>query len=105
VIVFVGVNGVGKSTNLAKVAYKLKNAKLSVMLAACDNFRAGAVEQIETHGRNLEIPVFQKGYKEEPAVIAYEAIKDVPSPLLRRPGSTSMQFWSIQLAACRTTRR
>jgi signal recognition particle receptor subunit alpha len=46
VIVFVGVNGVGKSTNLAKVAYKLKNAKLSVMLAACDNFRAGAVEQI-----------------------------------------------------------
>ena len=43
-IVFVGVNGVGKSTNLAKVAYKLKNAKLSVMLAACDNFRAGAVE-------------------------------------------------------------
>ena len=46
VIVFVGVNGVGKSTNLAKVAYKLKTAKLSVMLAACDNFRAGAVEQI-----------------------------------------------------------
>lgn len=46
VVVFVGVNGVGKSTNLAKVAYKLKNAKLSVMLAACDNFRAGAVEQI-----------------------------------------------------------
>jgi signal recognition particle receptor subunit alpha len=64
VIVFVGVNGVGKSTNLAKVAYKLKNAKLSCMLAACDNFRAGAVEQIETHGRNLDIPVFQKGYKE-----------------------------------------
>jgi len=63
VIAFVGVNGVGKSTNLAKVAYKLKNAKLSVMLAACDNFRAGAVEQIETHGRNLDIPVFQKGYK------------------------------------------
>lgn len=64
VIVFVGVNGVGKSTNLAKVAYKLKNAKLSVMLAACDNFRAGAVEQIETHGRNLDIPVFSRGYKE-----------------------------------------
>lgn len=63
VIVFVGVNGVGKSTNLAKVAYKLKNAKLSVMLAACDNFRAGAVEQIETHGRNLDIPVYHKGYK------------------------------------------
>ena len=74
---FVGVNGVGKSTNLAKVAYKLKNAKLSVMLAACDNFRAGAVEQIKTHGKNLDIPVYDRGYKEEPANIAYEAIKDV----------------------------
>ncbi len=63
VIVFIGVNGVGKSTNLAKVAYKLKNAKFSVMLAACDNFRAGAVEQIKTHGRNLDIPVFDRGYK------------------------------------------
>ena len=63
VIVFIGVNGVGKSTNLAKVAYMLKEAKMSVMLAACDNFRAGAVEQIMTHGRNLDIPVFQKGYK------------------------------------------
>lgn len=64
VIVFIGVNGVGKSTNLAKVAYKLKVAKFSVMLAACDNFRAGAVEQIKTHGRNLDIPVFDRGYKE-----------------------------------------
>ena len=70
VIVFVGVNGVGKSTNLAKVASKIKNAKLSVMLAACDNFRAGAVEQIKTHGRNLDIPVFDRGYQEEPANIA-----------------------------------
>jgi signal recognition particle receptor subunit alpha len=43
VVVFIGVNGVGKSTNLAKVAYLLKNSKFSVMLAACDNFRAGAV--------------------------------------------------------------
>ena len=65
-----GVNGVGKSTNLAKVASKIKNSKLSVMLAACDNFRAGAVEQIKTHGRNLDIPVFDRGYQEEPANIA-----------------------------------
>ena len=76
VIVFIGVNGVGKSTNLAKVAYKLKNAGLSVMLAACDNFRAGAVEQIKTHGRTLDIPVFDRGYKEEPSNIAFEAIRD-----------------------------
>lgn len=98
---FVGVNGVGKSTNLAKVAYKLKNAKLSVMLAACDNFRAGAVEQIETHGRNLDIPVFQKGYKEEPAMIAYEAIKDVNSFLFRLLGNILTLFWSILPVACK----
>lgn len=103
VIVFVGVNGVGKSTNLAKVAYKLKNAKLSVMLAACDNFRAGAVEQIETHGRNLDIPVFQRGYKEEPAIIAYEAIKDVPLSPRRPRASTSTQCWSTLPDVCRTT--
>lgn len=44
VIVFVGVNGVGKSTTLAKVAYLFKSQEFSVMIAACDNFRAGAVE-------------------------------------------------------------
>lgn len=46
VITFIGVNGVGKSTNLAKVAYMFKNQGFKIMLAACDNFRAGAVEQI-----------------------------------------------------------
>jgi signal recognition particle receptor subunit alpha len=44
VIAFIGVNGVGKSTNLAKVAYLYKNQGFKVMIAACDNFRAGAVE-------------------------------------------------------------
>jgi signal recognition particle receptor subunit alpha len=48
VIAFIGVNGVGKSTNLAKVAYMFKNEGFSVMLAACDNFRAGAVEYIDS---------------------------------------------------------
>ena len=74
VIVFIGVNGVGKSTNLAKVAYLLKRSKFSVMLAACDNFRAGAVEQLKTHGTCLEIPVFDRGYKDDPANIAREAL-------------------------------
>lgn len=103
VIVFVGVNGVGKSTNLAKVAYKLKNANISVMLAACDNFRAGAVEQIETHGRALDIPVFSKGYKEEPANIAYEAIKDVFLLLFRQQKKELTQFWLTLQEECKTT--
>lgn len=76
VITFIGVNGVGKSTNLAKVAYMFKNNGFSVMLAACDNFRAGAVEQIKTHGRCLEVPVFDRGYKEDAADIARDAIRE-----------------------------
>ncbi|RRT44812.1 hypothetical protein BHE74_00007481 [Ensete ventricosum] len=55
VVVFVGVNGVGKSTNLAKVAYWLLQHKINVMLAACDTFRSGAVEQLRTHARRLQV--------------------------------------------------
>lgn len=77
VLVFIGVNGVGKSTNLAKVAYLFKNQGFSVLLAACDNFRAGAVEQIKTHGRCLDVPVYDRGYKEDPAEIAQKAIREV----------------------------
>jgi signal recognition particle receptor subunit alpha len=59
-IVFIGVNGVGKSTNLAKVAYWLLQHDLTVMIAACDTFRSGAVEQLRTHCRRLEE---SSGYK------------------------------------------
>lgn len=76
VVVFIGVNGVGKSTNLAKIAYLFKTNGFSVMLAACDNFRAGAVEQIMTHGKCLDIPVFQRGYKDDPANIAADAYRE-----------------------------
>jgi len=74
-IVFIGVNGVGKSTSLAKVAYYLKTkGNLKVMMAACDNFRSGAVEQLKTHGLCLDIPVYDKGYRDEPPNIAKEAL-------------------------------
>jgi hypothetical protein len=53
VVTFCGVNGVGKSTSLAKVAYWLLNNGLSVLVGACDTFRAGAVEQLEVHVRRL----------------------------------------------------
>ncbi|TVU10629.1 hypothetical protein EJB05_44173, partial [Eragrostis curvula] len=76
VVVFVGVNGVGKSTNLAKVAYWLLQHNLSVTLAACDTFRSGAVEQLRTHARRLQIPIFEKGYEKDPAVVAKEAIQE-----------------------------
>lgn len=84
VVVFIGVNGVGKSTNLAKVAYLLKTANFSVMLAACDNFRAGAVEQLKTHGTCLEIPVFDRGYKDDPSNIAREALLEASAKKIGR---------------------
>jgi signal recognition particle receptor subunit alpha len=80
VIVFLGVNGVGKSTNLAKVAYYLKNkGGLDVLICACDTFRAGAVEQLKTHARCLDVPLFERGYGKDPAEIAKSAIQHARS--------------------------
>ena len=73
-IVFVGVNGVGKSTNLAKVCRYLKATGLSVLIAACDTFRSGAVEQLKVHAGKLDVEVFERGYGKDAAAIAAEAI-------------------------------
>lgn len=79
-IAFIGVNGVGKSTSLAKVAYYLKNkGNLKILIAACDNFRSGAIEQLETHALCLDVPLYHKGYKDDPAIIAKEAIQEAKS--------------------------
>jgi len=75
VVVFVGVNGVGKSTSLSKVCFWLKSQKLRVLLAACDTFRSGAVEQLKTHAARLDVPVFEKGYNKDAAAIAMDAVK------------------------------
>jgi signal recognition particle receptor subunit alpha len=74
-IVFVGINGVGKSTNLAKVASWLLSNKKKVLIAACDTFRSGAVEQLAVHCRNLDVPLFQQGYGNDAATIAQFAVK------------------------------
>ena len=75
-IVFIGVNGVGKSTNLAKVGYMLMNNGLKISIAACDNFRSGAIEQLKTHANALKCHLFEKGYKDDPAYICKEAIDE-----------------------------
>ncbi|XP_052742267.1 signal recognition particle receptor subunit alpha homolog [Bicyclus anynana] len=81
VMAFCGVNGVGKSTNLAKICFWLSENKLSVLIAACDTFRAGAVEQLRTHVRRLDamhpgmVHLYEKGYGKDAAGIAMEAIK------------------------------
>jgi signal recognition particle receptor subunit alpha len=78
--VFIGVNGVGKSTSLAKVAYYLKTkGNLRVMIAGCDNFRSGAIEQLQTHCQCLDVPLYEKGYKDDPAIIAKEALQEAKS--------------------------
>ncbi|XP_044293381.1 signal recognition particle receptor subunit alpha isoform X2 [Varanus komodoensis] len=87
VITFCGVNGVGKSTNLAKISFWLIENKFSVLIAACDTFRAGAVEQLRTHTRRLNalhppedhggrtmVQLYEKGYGKDAAGIAMEAI-------------------------------
>jgi len=74
VICMVGINGVGKSTSLAKIAYYLKQHDCSPMLAACDTFRSGAVEQLNVHAKCLDIPLYHKGYAKDPSAVATAAI-------------------------------
>lgn len=74
VIAFVGINGSGKTTSIAKVANFLLKEKFSICLAAADTFRAAAVEQLEIHGNNLKIPVIKKEYNSDPASVSFEAI-------------------------------
>ena len=74
-IVFIGCNGVGKSTNLAKVAFWLMQHGMKVMIAACDTFRSGAVEQLRTHTQRLGMELFERGYEKDPAAVAREALK------------------------------
>ena len=74
VIVMCGVNGVGKSTTLSKICYWLLQKEFSCLIAACDTFRSGAVEQLQVHAKCLNVPVFQKGYGKNAASLAKEAI-------------------------------
>lgn len=74
-IVFVGVNGVGKSTSLAKVCAWLLKQNHRVMIAACDTFRSGAVEQLKVHSEALGgVPIYEAGYGKDAAFIAQQAI-------------------------------
>lgn len=75
VIVVVGINGVGKSTSLAKLAYYLKSNGCSPLLAACDTFRSGAVEQLSVHAKCLGLPIYSKGYSKDPSSVAKAAIE------------------------------
>ncbi|ORM41954.1 Signal recognition particle receptor subunit alpha [Babesia sp. Xinjiang] len=74
-VLFLGVNGVGKSTSLAKVTYLLKCNGFKVLLVACDTFRSGAVEQLKTHADKLGVELFERGYGKDPSAICREGLK------------------------------
>ena len=79
VIVFFGINGSGKTTSIAKVAYILKEKGLKCVLAAADTFRAAAIQQLEIHGKKLDIKVIKHDYGSDPAAVAFDAIKHAES--------------------------
>ncbi|MEM3220832.1 MAG: signal recognition particle-docking protein FtsY [Saccharolobus sp.] len=79
VIIFFGINGVGKTTTIAKFAYLLKKNNISSIIAAADTFRAAAQEQLAVHAKNLEIPIIRAKYGADPAAVAYDAIQAAKS--------------------------
>ena len=75
VILVVGVNGVGKTTTIAKLAYRYKAAGRSVMLGAADTFRAAAVEQLMLWAERVDVPIVQQGMNADPASVAYDTLQ------------------------------
>ena len=75
VILVVGVNGVGKTTTIGKLAAQLKALDKKVILGAADTFRAAAVDQLILWGDRVGVPVVSKGMHTDPAAVAYEAVK------------------------------
>ncbi|KRE39815.1 signal recognition particle-docking protein FtsY [Paenibacillus sp. Soil522] len=75
VILFVGVNGVGKTTTIGKLAHKFKSEGKSVLMAAGDTFRAGAIEQLEVWGQRVGVDVIKQQSGADPAAVMYDAVQ------------------------------
>lgn len=74
IILFVGINGTGKTTTLAKVAHLLQQNKCSVVIAAADTYRAGAIEQLSEHAKRLNLKIIAQNYGSDPAAVARDAV-------------------------------
>ncbi len=74
VMVFMGVNGVGKTTTIAKVGHLLRRNGLSCVVVASDTFRAGAQEQLEMHSKKLGVPFIGGKYRADPAAVAKDGV-------------------------------
>jgi len=75
VLMVVGVNGVGKTTTIGKLAYQFKKHGKKVLLAAGDTFRAGAVDQLEIWSKRVDCGFYSKGMNTDPSAVAYEALQ------------------------------
>ncbi len=75
VLMFVGINGTGKTTTIAKVAQYFQDKRYSVVLAGADTYRAGSIEQLEEHARRLGARVIKSTYGGDPAAVAYDAVQ------------------------------
>ena len=75
VILVVGVNGVGKTTTIGKLAYNFKNAGKKVVLGASDTFRAAAVSQLQIWAERVGVPIVQQGQGADPASVAFDTVK------------------------------
>ncbi|MFO7991664.1 MAG: signal recognition particle-docking protein FtsY [Thermoplasmata archaeon] len=74
-IMFVGVNGTGKTTTIAKIAHRLQKKGYKCVLAAADTFRAGALEQLQKHGDRLGVKVIKHSKGSDPAAVGYDAVE------------------------------
>jgi len=79
VMMFVGINGTGKTTTIAKIAKRLSDNNKSVVIAACDTFRAGAIEQLSIHAERIGVKIVKQGQDADPSAVAYDAIEHARS--------------------------
>lgn len=75
VIMVVGVNGVGKTTTIGKLAYQFKKAGKQVVLGAADTFRAAAVDQLKIWSERVDVPIVEQGMGADPASVAYDTLQ------------------------------
>lgn len=75
VFLFVGVNGVGKTTTIGKLAHKYQKEGKKVLLAACDTFRAGAIEQLDEWAQRVNVDIVKKQAQSDPAAVVFDAVK------------------------------
>ena len=74
ILMFVGINGTGKTTTMAKVAQFFNDKRYSVVLAGADTYRAGSIEQLEEHAKRLGLRIIKSNYGGDPAAVAYDTV-------------------------------